>query len=100
MADDYVVINVHMQAAPGREEELAGHLLALVAPTRNESGCISYDLHRDPEDPAKFMFYERFASKEAFESHGLTPHIQRFRGYREAHPGLLVSSVLTTWRLV
>jgi Antibiotic biosynthesis monooxygenase len=51
-----VVLNVHIEAAPGTEDELVQRLLALVAPTRAEPGCISYELFRDPERPAKFMF--------------------------------------------
>ena len=58
--NDTVVLNVHIEAAPGAEEELAQHLKRLVAPTRAEPGCVSYELFRDPEQHARFMFQEVF----------------------------------------
>jgi hypothetical protein len=33
MTDHHVILNVHFEAVPGHEEELAGQLLALVPPT-------------------------------------------------------------------
>ena len=43
----------------GREEVL----LALVEPTRKESGCLCYNLHRAKADKVQFMFYEQWASR-------------------------------------
>lgn len=97
---DHVILNVHFQAAPGFEDELAGHLAAMVGPTRSEPGCITYQLHRDPEDPSKFMFYERFRSQEALDEHGKTPYLQTFRAYREEFPDRVSSVVVTKWRVM
>jgi quinol monooxygenase YgiN len=97
---DHVILNVHMQAAPGFENELGEHLSAMVGPTRSESGCITYQLHRDPEDPSKFMFYERFKSQAALDDHGETPHLQKFRAYRAEFPDRVSSVVVTKWRVV
>jgi quinol monooxygenase YgiN len=36
---DTIVLNVHMEAKDGREEDLARELQSLVAPTRQEQGC-------------------------------------------------------------
>ena len=96
---EHVVLNVHFQAAPGFEDELAAQLTAMVAPTRSEPGCVTYQLHRDPEDPSKFMFYERFRSQEALDAHGRTPHLQKFRAYREELPDRVSSIVVTKWRV-
>ena len=97
--DDNVILNVHMEAVPGHEDELAAQLLALVEPTRREPGCLVYQLHRDPESRGKFMFYERFVSQEALDSHTASPHLTRFREYRaSANPDPLASSTVTKWR--
>ncbi|HEX4227379.1 MAG TPA: putative quinol monooxygenase [Bryobacteraceae bacterium] len=96
--NDHVILNVHMQAAPGFEAELAEHLSSMVGPTRNEPGCITYQLHRDPEDPSKFMFYERFESQAALDEHGETPHLRRFREYRAKFPERIASTIVTKWR--
>lgn len=101
MGKDHLILNVHLEAAPGHEEELAEHLTALLAPTRAEPGCLIYELHRDPKNAGKFMFYERFLSQEAHEAHDASPHIQSWRAYRAAaKPDPVASSVLTKWRVV
>ena len=74
-----LVVNVHMQAAAGKEADLKQTLLGLVAPTRIESGCIQYDLHFDPKDAGKFMFYEIWTSREALDRHLESPHLKAFR---------------------
>lgn len=83
MSDGPVVLNVHMQAVPGREQDLKRELTALVSPTRKETGCINYFLHHDPKDPAKFMFYERFQSQDALDAHVQSEHFQKFVKLRE-----------------
>ncbi|MFO1487782.1 MAG: putative quinol monooxygenase [Verrucomicrobiota bacterium] len=57
------------EARPGQEVELKKALLSLVAPTRQEAGCINYDLHQSPENPAKFLFHENWASKAQLDAH-------------------------------
>jgi len=100
MNTHHVVLNVHIQAAPGREEEVASQLKALVAPTRDETGCIKYLLHRDPENPAKFMFYEEFTDEMALERHRQTPHFQAWAQYQANHEHLIESTVVTKWRSI
>jgi quinol monooxygenase YgiN len=47
--------------------------------TRKEHGCISYDGHVSLEDPTKFVFIERWASREAFDRHPTKPHMVCWR---------------------
>ncbi len=54
-------------------------LIKILEPTRSEIGCIKYDLHQDLDDPSVFMFYEIWATKEAWIAHDSTPHINAFR---------------------
>ncbi len=75
MSEKTVTVVATFQAEPGREAELKKVLLALVAPTRKEAGCINYDLHAAPDDPAKFLFHENWASKAHLDAHLKTPHI-------------------------
>ena len=101
MNNDHVILNVHMEAAAGQEEKLAEQLRALVAPTRSEAGCLTYQLHRDPQNPAKFMFYERFKSQSDLDQHLATPHFKKFVAYRSAQdPDPVASIVITTWRSI
>jgi quinol monooxygenase YgiN len=76
MAGEYLTVVAHVRAKPGKEAELEKELLALVKPTTAEEGCISYDLHRDTDDAAHFVFYENWTSKEALDRHIAAPHVQ------------------------
>ncbi|MFL6446680.1 MAG: putative quinol monooxygenase [Bryobacteraceae bacterium] len=98
MPNDHIILNVHLQAAAGREEEAATQLQKLVAPTRKEPGCVNYVLHRAPEDPTKFMFYEEFRSQTSLEEHTKAPHFQEWVAYQAAHDGLIEKATVTYWR--
>jgi len=63
-------------ARAGRETELRNALIKLVAPTREESGCLNYDLHISPENPGRFLFHENWTAKAALDAHLQSPHIQ------------------------
>ena len=83
MPQNPVVLSVVIEAVPGREADLAAQLEALVAPTRAEIGCLQYRLHRSPEKPGTFFFYEKFADQAALDAHVAAPHFQSFVKYRE-----------------
>jgi quinol monooxygenase YgiN len=97
MTEAPIIINVHFQAAPGHEKELGGQLHALVAPTREEPGCLVYELHLDPEDPGKFMFYEKFTSQAALDQHLTAPYFKRFQSYLKANDPIAAQTV-TKWQ--
>jgi quinol monooxygenase YgiN len=97
MTETPIILNVHFQAAPGHEEKLGAQLHALVAPTHQEPGCLIYELHFDPEDSSKFMFYEKFANQAAVDHHLNTPHFKQFQNYLKANEPIAAQSV-TRWR--
>ena len=100
MSDAAIVLNVHMEAVSGRERELENQLRALLVPTRGEPGCIVYELHLDPENPGKFMFYEKFRSQSALDEHINSPHFQKFLAYRKDHGDPVAVTNVTRWRAV
>ena len=71
----YTIIGT-LTARPETREELASLLMALVAPTRAEAGCINYDLHVDAADPCVFIFYENWTDRAALDAHLAMPHLQ------------------------
>lgn len=71
-----VTVVATFEARSGKENELRNALVGLVAPTRQEAGCLNYDLHVLPGDPAKFLFHENWTTKAALDTHLQTPHIQ------------------------
>jgi quinol monooxygenase YgiN len=66
------------RAKPGQEDELGRRMMALVAPTLAEPGCINYDLHRSNTDPAVWMFYENWRSQADLDAHMQSPHFKAF----------------------
>lgn len=66
---------VLIPAKPGQGDALDAALKGLLAPTRAEPGCISYDAHRSKDDPNLFMMYETWESDAALEKHFQTPHM-------------------------
>jgi len=78
----------HFTANPGKEAELLALLHGLLEPTRKEPGCIRYELNQEMDNPLAFTFAEKFANREAFDSHNKAPHVERFRKESE---GLVAS---------
>lgn len=63
-------------ARPEKRDELLAILSSFVAPTRTETGCISYDFHHDAEDPNIFVFYENFVDEAALQRHLDMPYLK------------------------
>ncbi|KXU91267.1 antibiotic biosynthesis monooxygenase [Paraburkholderia monticola] len=66
-------------AKPGYEEQLREALEGIVGPTRNEAGALQYDLHRDVQEPRRFVFFERWQSQDALAAHAKSAHIQAYK---------------------
>ena len=65
-----------IKAKPESAAEVRELLCGLVERTRKESGCISYELLQNREDPTDFTFVEEWESDAAFESHAASDHIK------------------------
>lgn len=65
-------------AAPNDVELVKNELSKLVKETVKEAGCIRYDLHQDLANPAHFVFYECWESRELLEQHLQSAHIAAF----------------------
>ena len=76
MSTNVITVVATFEAKPGKEIELRAALIGLVAPTRKEAGCLNYDLHILPEDPAKFLFHENWTSKAHLDAHLQSAHIK------------------------
>jgi quinol monooxygenase YgiN len=77
-----IVANIF--AKPDQVDLVKTELAKLIAPTLAEEGCLQYDLHQDNEDPAHFLFYENWASRDLWLVHMEQSHI---KAYAEATEG-------------
>jgi len=78
-----VTVLAIIKAKPGMEARVEQALKDLIEPTRQESGCINYDLHVLMDKPGEFMFYENWQSKERLDDHLNRPHLQDFLAQAE-----------------
>lgn len=67
-----------IRAKQGLEDELGRRLQTLIAPTRQEAGCINYDLHRSNDDPALWMLHENWRAQRDLDQHFETPYLKGF----------------------
>jgi quinol monooxygenase YgiN len=97
MSEPLTVI-ARVRAKAGQESRLRQELQSLLAPTRAEAGCISYDLHQSQSDPALFVFYENWTSQAALDAHFQTPHLQ---AHLKLVPDLVDGPLdITKWTIV
>ncbi len=93
-----VTVTASLRAVRGMEDEVKRECLALVAPSRREQGCISYDLHQSADDATAFLFYENWESMEDLERHLESPHSLRFD---ERTKGMLAApEEITFWEML
>lgn len=70
-----LTIVANIVAKDDQIEMVKAELIKLIEKTRQEDGCINYDLHQDNDNPAHFVFYENWASEAALDKHLTTQHI-------------------------
>jgi quinol monooxygenase YgiN len=87
-----------VKAQKGQETNLRQELLALIPTTRQEPGCINYDLHESTDDPGSFLFHESWASKQHLDDHLNRPHLKAFLGKADAL--LAEPPRITLWELI
>jgi quinol monooxygenase YgiN len=73
-----LTIVANIKAKADRIDLVKTELEKLINTTRAEAGCLQYDLHQDNSNPAHFLFYENWASRELWQTHMKAPHLQAY----------------------
>ena len=81
MARLTIVANIKAKAE--KVELVKSELLKLINITREEEGCINYDLHQDNKNPAHFLFYENWESRELWQTHMGNDHLKEYMAATE-----------------
>lgn len=71
-----VHVVARLTARPETVTDVQNLLLRLLEPTRQEPGCLRYELLHNAADPTDFTFVEEWADETALEAHFTTPHLQ------------------------
>lgn len=78
-----LTIIAHIHADPEKIDLVKKELHRVIEPTREEKGCLNYDLHQDNEDPAHFFFFENWESRELWQAHMESQHLKDFKAATE-----------------
>lgn len=75
-SDERHIICTVRAKAPDREK-VKGLLLELIAPAREEAGCLYYDLYQQTDEPNTFYIVDGWVSAEAIATHTEHPNVPR-----------------------
>jgi quinol monooxygenase YgiN len=71
-----VVIATILVKDEAQDQALAA-LTTSIEATHGEAGCLGYALHRDLDEPARFVMVEQWATPEALQEHATLPHLKQ-----------------------
>jgi quinol monooxygenase YgiN len=89
-----VVVTAVFTPKPGAFDQLSDALSVAIAEVHEESGCLLYAIHRDPDD--RIIMIEKWESVELLDAHGQSAAVA---GLNRGIDGLLAEPVVVT-RLV
>jgi quinol monooxygenase YgiN len=76
MSNSSIRVVARVIALPDKVERVKAVLLELIEPTRQEKGCIQYELWHNQADPTDFTFVEEWTNKDALDAHLTSAHLQ------------------------
>lgn len=78
MPEQTLTVLARVKAQADKLQQTEQTLTGLIAPTREEPGCISYALHQSNDDPCVFVFVEIWRSQADLDEHLQKPYLQAF----------------------
>lgn len=78
-ASRQVMLVVELTTKPGAQREMREALDRLVDATRQEDGMVRFEVGLDPDDDARVLGYEIWASQDALDKHAAKAQTQEFR---------------------
>lgn len=70
-----VIVIARISSKADAAAQIRQILTDLVAPSRREPGCLSYELFQDEENPLDFITMEQWTDSAAAAAHMATPHV-------------------------
>ena len=75
-----MIVVAKLKAKSGEEEKMEKALVDIIPKVEQEDGTLMYTLHRSQKDPTVFLFYEKYADKDALKYHSSTPYFKELFG--------------------
>lgn len=76
--DENLYLTARLKVKNDKVEELKQAALAIVADSRSEEGCISYNVHQSIEDATVFVWRECWKSKADLDEHFEMDYVKNF----------------------
>ena len=80
-----IVVAVTMFAKPAHRDDVIRLAQGMIAPSRAEAGCITYNFFADTRDPGGFHFFEEWESHDALKAHAATAHFLSYTAAIASH---------------
>ncbi|MDY0250926.1 MAG: putative quinol monooxygenase [Pseudomonas sp.] len=90
-----LTIVANITAKAGKTALVKAELEKLVEITRAEKGCLQYDLHQNNENPAHFVFYENWESRELWQTHMGAQHLKDYMAATDGSVNLFTLNEMT-----
>jgi quinol monooxygenase YgiN len=88
-----IVCIAKFEAIKGKEETLLNSLYSLIKDTRDESGCIRYELNQSIDNKRVITFVEKWSSMDSFNAHCKMDYIVNY--FENIAPNLVESQDIT-----
>jgi len=66
-------------------EQLKKMLEAMVLPSRQEEGCLKYNIYQIESAPERFIVIEAWENEDALEGHKNSKHYKHYKAHYEVH---------------
>ena len=80
-----LIVIATIDVLPGHEDAFIHSARECIAETRDEAGCVVYDLHRSVTEPTHFTFVERWETHTDIDAHMRSAHLQTFLAAAKEH---------------
>lgn len=92
-----IIISAFLVAKPDKEQAVREVLEEVLTHSRQEEGCIQYDVHQSLENTHQFLIYEIWVNEDEIHKHIDTEHYQNYR--KNIEP-LIESRNVQKWSLI
>ena len=93
---DAITVTAQIRVKPGTAILLKRALTEVATLTRQEPGCLGYDLHQSVNEPNLFLLHERWSSRADLDAHLEMPYIQDLNA--QSHAVLAEPVIVQIWR--
>jgi quinol monooxygenase YgiN len=76
MRKDTLRVVARIKALPDKVDAVRSILIELIEPTREEQGCLVYELLQNKSDPTDFTFIEEWEGNPSLNSHAASDHMK------------------------